>query len=415
MSNDNSGRESGPTAAAGGTLGNNTKFVFSAQKSVEKYRLLSLAKDLLPDMRIRICMAHMLPQKSGVDVNYNHEYRYAWITNLQRCACAWICAFCATRKSEQDRADMKYALEMNIDRYVPVMVTLTMGHKRDDRLEYLLEGLLGAYRAMQQGRDWKLLVDEYGLAGTIRSLEITYSVNGWHPHFHVLWLLERPLVLGVKPDDTSDLDWLKEIAAALRNQLSSHYWRPSLIKLGFYCTDERGVDVQIGHQDLIEYIEKHGYAPENPNDDSWDVEAEMTRRTAKDSKDGGLTMWDLLRNYGDGDKNAGKLFREYALATKGKNPLRWSPGLRDKLKVIDTPEEETLSIEPEIDVLLCYMTSEQWAVVRKNRAQGELVRIASQGEVIPLLKFLNALPGMEIAGQWLIPKGVSIDKYRYKD
>jgi hypothetical protein len=413
--NDEKSRASGSTRDEGAPLGNTTKFVHSTEKAVEKYYLLALAKQLLPDMRIHICMAHIMPGKSGVDINYNHELRYAWYSNLLRCGCAWICAFCATRKSEQDREDLSYAVSLNLDKYVPVMVTLTMGHKRDDRLDYLINGLLSAYREMQHGRAWKLLVEEYGLIGTVRSLECTYSENGWHPHFHVLWLLDRETILGVKPENTTDIAWITEIASSLRNQLSTHYWRPTLTKLGYYCTDERGVNVQVGHVDIIEYIEKHGYNPETRDSEKWDIESEITRRTSKQAENGSRTMWDLLRDFGDGDKRAGALFKEYAIATKGKNPLRWSPGLRDKLQVIDTPEETVLYAEPEVDTLLAYLTLDHWRVVRKNRAQGKLIKIASEGDARAVFEFLNSLPGMTEVGEFWMAKGGNIDKYRYYD
>lgn len=403
------GRDSAPSGAERAALGSNTEFVFSAAKSVEKYYLLHLAQELLPAERIRICMAHLLPKKFGVELNYNHEHKYAWLSNLQRCGCSWVCAFCATRKGEQDRAEIQYAVTMNLYRYIPLLVTFTMGHHKGDTLEYLLNGLLSAYRAMQQVRGWKLLVEEYCLVGTIRALEINYNpVNGWHPHLHVLWLIEREPFTSIKPtgeNEVSDTEWFAEIARSLRNQLSTHCWRPALVALGHYATDERGISVTVGHDDLIAYVEKHGVLPRNISDDTWGIESEMTRRASKKAANEGLGMWDLLRAYGDGDKRSGVLFREYAIATKGKNPLRWSPNLREKLGVKDVPEIEVIYAEPEIDNMLCYLDSDHWKVVRQNRAQGKLIKIASEGDVLAVFRFLNDLPGMKAVGEWWIPKG----------
>ena len=36
------------------------------------------------------------------------------------------------------------------------------------------------------GRNWISLKTNISLAGTIRSVEITHGMNGWHPHLHAL-------------------------------------------------------------------------------------------------------------------------------------------------------------------------------------------------------------------------------------
>lgn len=404
---DNTGRESGPTSRDSAALGSNTKFVFTAEKTVEKYYLLHLAKRLMPDNRIRICMAHIQHGKTGVDLMRSEEYQYAWLSNLQRCGLGWICAFCSTRKSEQDRAVMVEAITTNMDRFIPMLVTLTMAHYPSEQLKDLLIALGGAYRVMQQCREWKLFVEDIMLEGTIRALEVTHSnSHGWHCHYHVLWLLNRE-ILAVARDlygiGLSDVELIEEIARAARNTLSTYHWRPALVSQGRHCTDERGVTVSVGHSEIIGYIAKYGYMPENNVGDYWDIESELTRHSAKTAKSEGRTTWDLLRDYGEGDKRAGALFVEFALATKGLNQLRWSPGLKEKLGVTDELEERILEEEPDNSWLMLWINSEQWKVIRRNRAQGELIRIASEGTPLEVMQWMNSLPGMKEAGEWFIP------------
>jgi hypothetical protein len=41
-------------------------------------------------------------------------------------------------------------------------------------------------RVPSAGRNWISLKKNISLAGTIRSVEITHGMNGWHPHLHAL-------------------------------------------------------------------------------------------------------------------------------------------------------------------------------------------------------------------------------------
>ena len=54
----------------------------------------------------------------------------------------------------------------------------------------------------------------------------------------------------------------------------------------------------------------------------------MTKGHIKKGKTDSKTPFDLLRDYAEGDENAGKLFRIYFEAFKGTRQLNWSKGLK---------------------------------------------------------------------------------------
>ncbi len=65
------------------------------------------------------------------------------------------------------------------------MVTLTARHKRSDSLDQTLATIEGAFRKLWSGRNgerWRVS----GLRLVVKSLEVTYGDNGWHPHLHVI-------------------------------------------------------------------------------------------------------------------------------------------------------------------------------------------------------------------------------------
>jgi len=407
MGNDNSGRESGPTPRGSAALGNTTKFVFSPRKSIEKFYLLKLAKELLPDFRIKICMSHLQQGKTGLDVMLEPESRYIWFTNLQRCGSGWTCAFCANKKSEQNRAEISTAVIEALEHYIPFMVTFTLGHHRDDSLAELLKQLSNAYRYMQQQKAWKLTLEDILFVGSIRALEVTYSdVHGWHPHYHVIVLLSREILTYARNtygEGETEESLIELIARDFRNQLSTHHWRPALVENGGYCSDERGVSVTAGYLEIIAYVAKHGYLPEDAGKNAWGVAEEIALSASKLPANDGKGAWDLLREYGDGIKRSGALFREYAIATKGLNQLRWSPGLRDRLSVLDIDEQTVLENEPDNGVSLLWLNLEQWRAVRRNNAQAKLIQVASEGTIRDMMVFVNSLSGLAENDKFFVP------------
>lgn len=68
------------------------------------------------------------------------------------------------------------------------MVSFTFPHSKNDDLKTLLKNLsLASKKFKGRSAYSKHLRSYYGIKGTIRSLETTYSnANGWHPHLHEL-------------------------------------------------------------------------------------------------------------------------------------------------------------------------------------------------------------------------------------
>ena len=75
------------------------------------------------------------------------------------------------------------------------MVTLTPGsHGPGDSLESLLARLDGAWgRVVGSRRPWRAFQKHHRIGGLVRVLEVERGRSGWHPHLHVLLLVEgRP-------------------------------------------------------------------------------------------------------------------------------------------------------------------------------------------------------------------------------
>lgn len=78
-----------------------------------------------------------------------------------------------------------------------LFMTFTMSHKRNDSLRSLLNALTDARIALTNGRAYRGEKGDrvtYDIAGILSVVEVTYSDrNGYHPHIHILVMIDRPI------------------------------------------------------------------------------------------------------------------------------------------------------------------------------------------------------------------------------
>jgi hypothetical protein len=226
---------------------------------------------------------------------------------LMRCGSVWSCPTCASIITEYRRNELIEAHASAIAQGLFIsMLTLTVPHYAKDRLEDVLSGIQKALRTMKNRKPFKKLAEEIELVGNIRTLEVTYGENGWHPHFHILLFTKKLL---------SD-DGLKTLKEVLLSQ-----WQAACVSSGLPCPNVHGVDLVDGAW-AAAYVTK------------WGIEEEMTKGSLKNGKKAGhVSPFALLDIYAEGDENAGKRFQEYARVFKGRRQLVWSKGLRELLEV----------------------------------------------------------------------------------
>ncbi|MGN6600792.1 MAG: protein rep, partial [Actinomycetes bacterium] len=106
---------------------------------------------------------------------------------LQTCESPWVCPMCSA-KIRHRRA---LALSRAVVDWVGtggglLFPTLTLAHLKRDGLDVTLGHLLAAWRSVMKSGTWRRLCKRLGLAHSVRAVEVTYGLNGWHPHLHVL-------------------------------------------------------------------------------------------------------------------------------------------------------------------------------------------------------------------------------------
>jgi hypothetical protein len=228
------------------------------------------------------------------------------------------------------------------------LLTCTVPHVLQDGLKVLAGRLLKAWSRLVDNRAGKAIRADLGLVGTIRNIEATHGLHGWHPHFHCLVFYKNNV-------DLTEIEsrWSAEWQRAC---VSSGLRRPS---------DEHGLTLQNGDA-AAAYVSK------------WGLEHELTKSMHKVGRKHGRTPFDILRDYEKGidqEENAA-LFREFVAAFHNVRQLYWSSGLKKLLAVEEVTDEEMATREDERPTtLICELNLIQWKAIR-NYYRATLLMLA---------------------------------------
>ena len=190
------------------------------------------------------------------------------------------------------------------------------------------------------------------LVGTVSVREATHGENGWHPHYHVLCIVEAD----------SDGDAC-EILEPLRR-----VWVECLAKEGLGGTMARAFHLANGEA-VAEYVGKHG---SEVDAGAWGIAEEMTLGRLKRGRgEKGASPWQVLREAHAGDENARVLWREYATTMHGRRQQVWSNGLKDMIGLAEVEDEAAAEGEEysdDLDETLHTFDRAEWRRWRGRRA-----------------------------------------------
>jgi hypothetical protein len=289
----------------------------------------------------------------------------ARVSGIGTCGCIWTCPVCALKVSEVRRAELLAGMAHWHKTGGRVwLLTLTLSHSARDALVEVERALARALVVFKAGKAWRELSEQMQRAGSVRSVEVTYSdLNGWHPHSHEL------VFARVEPEP--------ELLDAARAAWGAIIDRLGFAGRSFTDTLRHSFDLR-GGDFAGQYVTKYGREA-----DAWCAADELTRSHAKigRARDEHVTPFGLLRWVEAGDERAALLYREYAAAFFNKRALFWSPRLKATLGVRDMTDEE-IRIElgrdeplPE-EERIANITPQQWSVIVSREAEPALLQIA---------------------------------------
>lgn len=332
-----------------------------------RYDLRDCARQILPRERVSLCGRLVVPTKSAVQVWYDPEHEAAHFGQLVTCGSIWHCPVCAAKIAERRRVEVKEAMTTWRERGgLIALATFTLSHHAGESLGPVLARLQKARDRLLSGRAAVSFKAEHGIVGSIRALEITHGVNGWHPHLHVLLFISPE-----KNTCVGDTDYL------VRDLKAS--WSAAVAKEDGQATWAHGCDVQTNSGEISDVTEKlANYFTKQGGE--WDESHELTKSNAKQGIRAGRSPMQLLIEASKGDSAAGRLWLQYACTMKGERFLYWSRGLRDLLGLNDEQSDEELAESTVASaVLVVEIGKAAWQYVLGNAARADLLIAARKG------------------------------------
>lgn len=344
--------------------------------SDRKQYLFSLqtgAVALLPGERVCNC----LRTPHDAEIELKQADGKAFYSGLQTCGSVHVCAVCMAKISERRRLEIQSAIDQWEAAGNSVwFATYTLRHKFQDRYIAVRNVLRGAHRRVKSGRAWQDFKDRYRVVGTITAYEVTYGKNGFHPHIHELLFVQG--VIPATERYEADL-WLN-----LR-------WNTQVRRSGGDTTKEYGFKLVSApsREWRGDYLVKVG----NSN---WTYAHELAKSAAKKSRGGqaGRTMLGLLHEYTFlGNNRSGKIWREYALGSKGAHWVDWSRGLKtlfnlDDLDDLAVSSSDSPSDSPESVIVT--LSLDEWRRLVSSDVRGQLLEHSNKNnhDLSSVLQFL---------------------------
>jgi hypothetical protein len=376
-----------------GSLGSNAKYKNRAQKvdpetgeilgfdpmesRVQRFALQSVARTFFPDSRLNKCL-RLRQHGKDVQVLKSKEFKTASYSGLQTCGSVWRCPVCSAKIAERRRVEILSAMTAHKAQGGCVnLLTLTCPHQVKDDLADLLAKQKKALNSFWSDRHTKGILAEMGTIGQIRALEVTHGRlspqnNGWHPHYHVLMFGGSGVDLA-RFEPIQMRDWQVRLYLRWANACKlAGLGEPSFA---------HGLKLDDGSH-AAKYVSK------------WGLEDEMTKGHTKKALHG-ETPFDFLRAFlaDKTDKQAMKLFVEFAKTFEGKRQLHWSKGLKKRFAIVEKSDEVLAEEKEESTVYLGKIELEQWRDVLCVDGRAEVLVIAASSGWPAVEVYLDSIKG----------------------
>lgn len=321
---------------------------------------------------VRGCRRSVIDAAAGVQVRQSGDA--VGLAGLRTCGSVWACPVCSARIQAERRAELVQLVAWASARgHAIAFGTYTLRHKQGQPLVELLDAVQGGYRAVGQARGPRRVREELGYVGQVRAIEVTCGCNGWHPHLHTVLIFEGPQTGDITQADLDRLAdaefsvWEKQAAKRGLGQPLRERWQLKLVSPG----EEEAVG---------EYLAKAVYRPPAQEKDAKAVGYELQGSQTKDGKRGSRTPWQLLESVqATGDADDMDLWTEYEQATKGRQALVWSQGLK-KLAGIGEKTDEEVAAEEVGDASATLFVVPDWSpFIRDARLISELLNAVDEG------------------------------------
>jgi hypothetical protein len=334
--------------------------------SLSRWVLLRAAAEIEPENRSAKCFRYLAYHSASVFVKKTGDR--AFYRGLVICGSPWSCPVCAARIAEVRTKEIEHAISTWLGQGgVVEMITLTMPHSREDSLQTVLDTFFKSRLHFYNRKTMRRIRKASGYIGSIRALEVTLGVNGWHVHSHELLFLEKPL------------ERSKELLEA---------WKRAVVDSGWRSPNGHGLSIENVWSSEA-YVAKYG------RQQKWGAGKELAKSRSKRGRAGAMVPWDFLEAYHRGIEpvtNA-KRWREYIEVFKGHHQIEWSKGLKARFGVKEVTDAQAAEFKNVESIILGRLSLAQWREVYRTENRGQLLRAAETGGWAAVVELVAQLTG----------------------
>lgn len=295
---------------------------------------------------------------------------------LSTCSNVWCCPVCSAKISHYRVEQLKVLVDWaKRNNYVVSLLTLTQRHHKGDNLADLWKNISAAYARLQSMSGFMNFRNNI-VVGSVKATEVTYGDNGWHVHFHILFITTRTFE-GYHCNKRGDT--IRDYIAAKFGLFLQKFG-------GDFIAASGGMDWQIckdGTERIVaKYVSKvHG-----------DIAKELTLGNFKKARvKSSRTPFQILADIQEDNfqnKQDIAIFREYEKASHYKRQMHFSHGLFDMLPLEDLDDEQILEQRSDRDTLF-FISKDDWEVIREDGTAPQLLAfVESTDDVRDIIGYL---------------------------
>lgn len=279
--------------------------------------------------------------------------KYARVVGTTRCSSSWACPVCSSINMSKYASDIAAAIDaLENKKQWGFMLTLTIPHTRQFPCKMTFDILQRTWflfdkHATVKSRTFDTLVQfcaEFNCKHRVRCAEFTFGRNGWHPHYHCIWFVDKSKFQSVA-------DWQEKLSQKWRKcarQATIYIMK----KYDFVPNPEKWCDDHFHNEKYYKQRDAEGmpdaYISRNKDGSvrrvkssdyicGWGADSEVTGLTHKTAKKGHLSPYQMLEKAYEINKTKKTplqkniwawRYLQFALATYSKYRIRFSKELR---------------------------------------------------------------------------------------
>lgn len=316
------------------------------------------------------------------------------LNGLCTCHSVWVCPICAPEIRAARGQQIAGAVSARLgDGGAVSFGTGTLSHVKAHSLRDTYSLVVKAWAAVTQDKSVRKFRQAHGYWGFIRTTEVTYTANGWHPHMHWLDFWE------------AQLSWCE--LKSYQSVVWSAWSRASMRLGGRVASEARGVLVLPVRAGEVEKISKYVTEIEVSA-----ASHELTSISTKKARLSGLAPFELLAKvYGPGSKPWVDLWWEYEQATRGRRMLGTSRGMLSRLGLKDDDPEPC-----ELGEVVAYVSADDWSAIRWFTRSGlagvqSVLEAAAAGGQVAVDEAVRLLLGLPIEDPEVVPDSFQGELY----